>query len=689
MIEVDPELLAFLQSEEARGRNEDLLERADTALKSYNREPYGDEIEGRSQVVTGDVMEVVDHMNVSVLRTFVSGDRVVEFEPDGEETEQFADDATESISRDFQRKGYQLLHDWLKEGNISTLGIVKASVEIKRERIERVAPTMLLDYVPDDMEIVGADEPYMEDGVEVAKIAALVKGKAEFKDYLVPLEEFRISPDARDLDDAAYIAHASIKTLSELREMGFDDVDDLQGDISPDQLMHSRGNEDFFNGDRQGPMRKVVLLEEYARFDLNGDGIAERLCVHRVGNTVLRIEEVDYQPFVHYCPFPMPGRLAGQSLADKVTDIQRVNTALNRLALDGLYMNLAPRHWVPNESVTEDTYDDLLTVIPGGIVRGKGLAPTPLQHHDVSQTAWNAIEFMIGQRESRTGITRLNQGLDADAMNKTATGTALMQAQGQQMEEYLARNFGEALSRLMRLKLKLKSRYGSPEKLRVDGEYREIDPSEWPEDMNVMIRVGLGSGKKEQRLQSRMLLLQIQRECMAAGLPIVRPTHIHKSISGVVKDANLGSPNDFVDDPDSEEVQARMAQQGEQPDPEQQKLEAEMQMQSAKLQGEQQLAGAKMQGEQAIQQMKIEAMREEAQTKAELAQAQAVADAQLARDKAEFEASIAREKFAFEQQLAMEKLAFEERRSERDAARRDFETDSKVSANRSGGKLDE
>jgi hypothetical protein len=30
-----------------------------------------------------------------------------------------------------------------------------------------------------------------------------------------------------------------------------------------------------------------MLLEEYVRFDADGDGIAERLCIHRVGNTVL------------------------------------------------------------------------------------------------------------------------------------------------------------------------------------------------------------------------------------------------------------------------------------------------------------------------------------------------------------------------------------------------------------------
>src|SRR4051812_5554980 len=139
MIDVSPELLSFLQHEETRSRNEELLDRAESALRSYNGDYYGDEVDGCSKVVSRDVAEVVDHMNVSVLRTFVSGDRVVEFEPDSSEMEQVADDATEVMHRDFQRKGYALLHDWLKEGHISTLGVVKACVEMKRQRKETVS----------------------------------------------------------------------------------------------------------------------------------------------------------------------------------------------------------------------------------------------------------------------------------------------------------------------------------------------------------------------------------------------------------------------------------------------------------------------------------------------------------------------------------------------------------------------
>jgi hypothetical protein len=580
---------------------------------------------------------------------------VVEFEPDNEGDEQHADDATEVIHREFARKGYALLHDWLKEGNITTLGIVKACAEMRKQRTE------IMSFDPEGDGAIEADSLGVdENGVEAFRAVVLQDTPAEFRDYLVPLEEFRISPEARDPDEAVYIAHASMKTLSELVEMGLCDMDEaetLQGDEVPDPLSQARdGGLETVGVFRQGPNRRVLLLEEYVLYDADRDGIAERLCVHRVGNTVLRIEPSDYQPFVIYCPFPMPGRLAGHSLADKVTDIQRINTALSRLALDGLYRNLAPRTYVPDECVNENTYDDILTVIPGGVVRHRGpSAPVPEPKNDVSAVAFQAIEFMIGQRESRTGITRLNQGLDADALNKTATGTALMQAQGQQMEEYLARNYGEAVARLMRLKYKLRKRSSGKIRLRVDGEYRDIDPSKWPDDMDVVIRVGLGSGRKDQRLQYRMALLQIQRECMMGQLPIVTPEHIYKSIAGVVKDSNLGSPADFVADPST------LPPQEPQPSPEEQKLQAEMQLKAADLQGKQQESALKLQ----------------------LQEAESSAKLQLEAQKAEFEREQAIAQMMFERELAVQKLEHEKQlafyKADKDAEAKKY---------RAGGELD-
>jgi hypothetical protein len=665
-VEIADDLMAFLDEESARSRMEAVQLRAETALKSYNGDYYGDEVDGNSKVVSRDVAETIDYMNVAVLRTFVAGDRVVEFEPDSPQAEQFADDATETITRQFAHKGYQLLHDWLKEGNINTLGIVKAVAERKRERVTVVT------HDPEGIGAIGADYigTHPESGVDLYNAAILKDGKTEFRDYLVPLEEFRISPEARDPDDAVYIAHAAPVTISDLVEMGFDpeDVEDVQGDDAVTQfsslaLARDEGMSVLAGDARIGANRRVILMEEYVRFDADRDGIAERLCIWRVGNTILKIEPTDYQPFVIYCPFPMPGRIVGDSLADKVTDIQRVNTALMRLALDGLYRNLAPRTYVPDECVNASTIDDLLNVIPGGLVRHKGVAkPEPEPKNDVSATAFQAIEFMIGQRESRTGITRMNQGLDADALNKTATGTALMQAQGRQMEEYLARNFAEAVAKLMRLKLLLMVRYGSPMQLRVDGQYRQIDPSQWPEEMNVVIRVGLGTGHKDQRIQNRMTFLQVMREVMLGGVPIVQPEQLYKMMAGLVKDMSLGSPNDYVIDPSTLPPQP----QQQQPDPEMTKVQGMLELNAQKLQMENQKQAGQLQLKQA-----------------EIA---AKANQQHLNDQAQ--AAIAIRGQNMNQELGMAKIDLAAHQAHQESLRKQAESDARVRQMRTGGALD-
>src|SRR6476620_4512106 len=111
-MDVDPQFLSFLQDEEARAYNGSLMEEVEAALKSYNGDEYGDEEEGRSQVVARDVSETADYMLTSVLDAFVSSGRVVEFEPTSEEEEDQSDDATEAMHYFYRRKsGYQLIHD--------------------------------------------------------------------------------------------------------------------------------------------------------------------------------------------------------------------------------------------------------------------------------------------------------------------------------------------------------------------------------------------------------------------------------------------------------------------------------------------------------------------------------------------------------------------------------------------------
>lgn len=644
MIEVNPDLLSFLMNEEEQSYDGTLFQKVEEAIKAYNGDPYGDEEDGRSQVVARDVSESVNYMLTSMLDVFVSSGRLVEFEPTGDEEEDAADDATEAMHYIYRRKsGYRLIHDWAKSGLMEKIGIVKSCVERKRRRQEQIIPAELL---PGESEeelraagVIEAEE--VEPGM--FRVVVLAEEQVSFPDYHIPLEEFRFSSDARDFDNAVYLAHVSEKTLSQLAEMGFDteDIGPLEYDnIVGSELSYARDSgrdsgREYMRDSRGGALRKATLREEYPLFDLNGDGIAERLCVHRVGSTILNIEELDYQPFEYWCPYPMQGRLVGQSLADQVVDIQRVNTALERNAYDSLYMSVAPGSLVNVESATSDTYSDLLVVRPRRIVRYKGpIAPTNETVADVSGIAFNAIEFKTRQRESRTGITRLNKGIDEDTLNDTAKGQAMLMARGQQMERYIVRNFAEGVARLFMKKISMMRQYGQPFRIKVDGVFRMVDPTQWPEGLEVDIKVGLGSGSKEERINYRNLVAQAHTALMQAGSPIANWENVYNNLAGLAKDMGL-QPNDLFINPENAPPEQ------EQPDPAMLKLQADTQLKTAELQMKHAHNQAQLQLKLMEIQGKMQLAREDAETQLMLAQQKAFIETQLATQEQEFEAMLA------------------------------------------------
>lgn len=704
-------LLSYLQSEEQRALDASLNEERKIALDFYHGRPFGDEVEGRSQLVTRDVAEVVDAMTVAIMRTVVS-DKVVEFEarelldaPEGSPEEDpagwrasvqkaarraqdRAQDATALVAWQFMRaqSGYRIAHDCLKAGLLEKTGVFKTWAEPTYEVVDGEALASEIDA--DDTIIAAepiADEFVMtEAGFEqVFHVRRRIPGKVRYRDEAVPNEEFRFSPEARELDEAGYIQHRTRRSLAALMadygltedqaNVLWDDSNDAQS--LADARDQGRGRLDSDIGWGAGLSRLVWVSEEYARWDIGGDGVEKLICVHRVGRTVLSIVEVDEQPFVIWCPFPMPHRIVGQSLADKTMDIQRVRSVLLRQAMDALYFANAPRPYIDMAMCDENTIDDVLSIVPGSPIRGRG--PNSVQFLTqpfAAPHAFTALEFFTGERESRTGVTRHNQGLNADSLNMTATGYKLQADAGAQWEEYVARNYAEALAELFEKKLRLMKRYGAIEAVRTGGEFKRIDASEFEEEMDMTIRVGLGTGRKDARLQARMFVLEQQKEALMAGSPLVDNDKIYNSMAGIVTDSALGDPNMYVNDP------AQFAQDGdgasEEKDPAVIEAEGKIALEQQKLQLQSEASAAQIQLKREEAAANIEAMREKHALEMEQRREAAAQEAQLARDRAEAEADIAI--YRIDQEVRVKAYAASQNRG----------VDEGIGQNRAGGSLD-
>jgi hypothetical protein len=663
-------LVALLQNEErlaASYRSTELADQQQAAIEYYEAMPFGDEEEGRSQVVSPDVAEVVDYMTISVLRTCISGDRVVEFEAKEEADKDSADEATEAVNYIFMRgqDGYKVLSDFLQSGLVEKIGVIKTSarreVKRRRERVEGVTEDVLAALMDEPIIKVIAVTPSEEGPEEASEGVPLAQGMPGivpttylvdvettkpivcFVDMPIPSEEFLFSARMRDVDDIGYKCHKCLKTKSDLVEMGFD-REQIEGlplsfsNISYDIRHTTRWQDEGLLPDTPVPgLEKVWLREEYLNIDLNDDGVAELVQVFRVEGEILSIQEVEQNPFVVFTPFPRAHRMVGNSLADKVMDIQRIRSVILRQTLDGIYLTNNPRTWLPDECQNENTIDDLLAVRPGGIVRGKGSGgkPEPLYEPFQAQNGLAMMEMLVGERESRTGITRLNQGIDADAVNKTATGTALMQAQGQQFEEFIARNFAEAMARLFKKKLRLMIDAGDPVAVKVEGGYKTVDPKTWSDDLDVSIRVGLGSGRKDQRLMYRAQLLQFQQLGMQAQL--CGPEHLYRNIAGWIKDAALGNPADFWQDPKAKDAPGP---QQSPPDPKMIEAQTRAQAQQSKMQMQAVETQRKAQADQTNAIIKAQSATIQAQQK----QQQAELNAQIELRRQDMERELAHEK---------------------------------------------
>lgn len=622
MINEPRHLAAILKKEyeAARDYSDHLLKLQRLAQHAYEADegliPF---TEGRSRVMLPDVQEAHDYMLASILRTFVSGDRTIEFEAVDEGDEEAADEATAAIDFNFMRQqnGYRLLTDMCHDGLLRKIGIAKTVAEdvekVTRETVQ--AHPLQLWSLPEEVEIEELRE--LPGGILEADLK-ITRVERCFRDYIVPPSRFKFSPRARHEDDADYIGDEDLKTRSELIEMGFDPEQVARlpkyshfEDIEEDEQAQSRQGWIFKNEASSHAVEQVLLHLEYTRIDIDGDGIAERVKTFRVENEILidaetgepAIETVEEQPYSVFTPFPRPHALVGYSLADKVMDLMIQRSFIARQLFDGMALSNMPRYEVPESVVGDNTFNDILSPIPGSPIRTRGPGLREISQTFDASKSLQVMEWLTGERETRTGITRLNQGLDADTLNKTATGAALMQAQGQQQEEYIARNFAEALSRLFVKKYRLMRREAEPFTIRVDGQARMVNPQSWPESIHVRVKVGLGTNSKDKRLGALSALQEPLLAAIEAGFS--GHEHAFNLFDKFVRDAGIGQGEDFMFDPSDPEFQMRQQMAAQQPDPEQEAAIAEMQRDALEKQADRQLKLVELDGKMTMEAVKI------------------------------------------------------------------------------------
>ena len=97
------------------------------ALDYYYGEPFGNEEEDQSSVVSTDVRDVIGWQMPSLMKIFTSTDRAVIFDPRDPDDEDAAKQETDIVNYSFYKEndGYLILHDAIKDGLLSKNAIGK------------------------------------------------------------------------------------------------------------------------------------------------------------------------------------------------------------------------------------------------------------------------------------------------------------------------------------------------------------------------------------------------------------------------------------------------------------------------------------------------------------------------------------------------------------------------------------
>ena len=552
------------------------------SLEYYLGEPLGNEQEGRSQVVSNDVLDTVESLMPSLMRIFTAGDNVFNCEGMGPEDEEMARQCSDYLNYIFYKEndGFLCLYTAFKDALIQKNGILKVywddAEKIEREEYKRLTEDEFNDLVSLDMIKVSAHTAYKEpitdeSGKEIDKITlhdvvihrTKIYGKVRIEP--VPPEEFLIERRCKSIDTANFVCHRVNKTRTELVEMGYDKdlVDSLptgDGDFYSEDKFTRHQNVDFSHGESDGDKstQDILIHECYVRMDVDGDGKAEllKICVAGDGKKLLDIEEIDTMPFVSMTPVIMPHRFYGRSIAELVEDIQLIKSTVMRQMLDNMYLTNNNRVAVQDGQVS---MDDLLTNRPGGIVRTKQPPQNvmmPIQAQPITEQASGMLAYLDSVKETRTGVSRQSQGLDSNALSSTATGQNQNLTQSQMRMELIARIFAETGVKDLALKMfELTCKYQNKEKIvRIRGKYIPMRPYEWKDRVNITVQVGLGTGSKEQQLILMNAILE--RQMSAINLqqnvhgPMVNLRNIYNSLKKLVENAGLNSIEPYFMDPE-------------------------------------------------------------------------------------------------------------------------------------------
>jgi hypothetical protein len=527
--------------------------------------------QGVSTIVDTSTTEVIEAYTAVLSDLFLSNGKLARFVPydDTPGAFQAAKDASNVVNYCIfkKNKGWEILQTWIKSA------LLWKNAIIRWDYIEDY------DYVIeefDEIDEAKLDEILADENIEIVKLEC------------IPPESFRISNEAREIEDANYVGIQSEMTRSEVRqyypEWGESITEDewAELDTGDDWLGSGNYSEDVaarkeitgqrywqgYEGKSGYPLEAnqlVTLTESWIRVDRDGDGIAELKHLITVGGHILFEEDCERIPLASIVPIDIPHEFFGLSMADFTRSSTLASTAILRGFVENTYLtNYSPKLADPN--VVD--FSALQNMKPKQIIPTNGnpsAAVAALPPETISTGTVPLLEHLQMIKEQATGMSKAAQGLNDTlyVSGNSEQKLSAVQSAAQKRIQHIGRRFAETgfkhlitgVYETMVKNMKAK------QSIYADGVYRMVDISKLPKTMDVEIFLDIGENSNSTRIQK---LGKVGSEILPAlnqqgmGL-VIKPEAAAVLATQLIESMQLNS-NDYLEDYTTEEFKQRAAE---------------------------------------------------------------------------------------------------------------------------------
>ena len=400
--------------------------------------PYGNEQDGKSKIVSKDILKQLNWMIPTIADPFLSTSDIIKCNPVTFEDTKAARQSELLLNTQFVRKfnRYNFINKALRVLATEGTVIIQTGWDYEDEEVEV------------ETEVIAVNDLGMEmivpDTIMQTKIL-----KNQPTAIVCRNEDIFLDPTCMDdMDKCQFVIHRYETDLSTLKADGrFSNLDkiDMNGGSSFNEPDFMPEDETKFRF-KDEPRQKLLVYEYWGNYDIDEDGEVEPIVCSWVGQTIIRLEENPYPdkkpPFL-VVPFnSVPFQLFGEALAEVIGDNQKVKTAITRGLIDNMAKSnngqIGMRKGaldITNRKRFVKGENFEFNGSPGDFWQGS--------YNQIPSSAFDMLALQNNEIESQTGTKSFSGGISGNSLGNSATGVRSAMDATSVRRIHLVRNIAE------------------------------------------------------------------------------------------------------------------------------------------------------------------------------------------------------------------------------------------------------